>query len=412
MARLSAARAAAARPAVALLSRREPKFAAIAAIIGLVGLATAYGIEHALSPKDIDAATLNENVPLSAQDQLQEAEAPQVLEVGESKRATSIEDVHGGARVSPVAPAEDHLSLLKPKDDPIGAVKPIAIKGAPASALPMQELPMQRADRPMEEGARVALALPTKDVPGEAVKSINDAHDEMRLAQGFLKPAPERPVEMRSHGEIMTPAETSDPLSPLISSPEQAKASAPAPSPAKKKTPAASGAAKTDTPAPAAANKLSFAGEGLNTLQAPRKPRTVIEYLSAPQHSPEWIETFIRDFYLKAPALDEDQIHKIYSDPVADYFGTENVSLADIAREKADYYREWPKRHYELVPGSVSVKWSSDKIADVTFLYDFRVSAPKTNKLSAGRGRARLTLDLTGPAGRITREDGEVLDGN
>lgn len=139
-------------------------------------------------------------------------------------------------------------------------------------------------------------------------------------------------------------------------------------------------------------------------------PRTLQGYLSLPDKTSDWVRVFIKDFYLSGEELDETDLRRIYSETV-EYFGKRGVSLEKVSREKAGYYRDWPERHYALVPGSIAIDWKSDKIADITFLYDFRVASPKKGA-HKGRGRARLRMDLGRTSGVIVREDGEVIQGN
>jgi hypothetical protein len=105
-------------------------------------------------------------------------------------------------------------------------------------------------------------------------------------------------------------------------------------------------------------------------------PTTLVDYLSRPNKSSDWIKVFIEHFYLSGEALNEIDLRRIYSRNVG-YFGAPKTSLDKVAREKARYYRDWPRRHYELVAGSIDIKWKSDQVADVSFVYDYRVSAPK-----------------------------------
>lgn len=137
---------------------------------------------------------------------------------------------------------------------------------------------------------------------------------------------------------------------------------------------------------------------------------TLVGYLSTPNKSSDWIKVFIKDYYLSGAELDESEIRQIYSSQV-DYFGQPNVSLSKVAREKARYYRDWPERRYDLIPGSIAIDWKSDKVADVTFLYDFKVTSP-TKGATQGRGRAKLTMDLGKTSGLIVREDGDVIRNN
>ena len=121
---------------------------------------------------------------------------------------------------------------------------------------------------------------------------------------------------------------------------------------------------------------------------------SIVAYLSVPNKSSEWIKQFIKTFYLSGEALNDADIRRIYSQEI-DYFG-KPTSIDKLARETAQYYRDWPQRHYELVPGSIDIKWKSDQVADVSFSYDYKVSAPKKRKASKGRGRAHLTSICVG----------------
>ncbi len=381
------------------------------------------------------AWTLKENVPLSAHEVAQDDETPQHVTIAEAKPPVVVDDLKGQQRVEPLAkpsaetaPIKSAVPLAAIK--PIGVsetsapgmksadTKPIGVKESVAAAVKIEDVPkpvqvrdsaapaaiqpqnLPIPERVREKGTQIALAAPDK-ISAAAAKTT-DASDTTTVAQAA------RSDEMRQHGELAAP-DASDPATPLVAPPKPAVAAktVAAPMPADDPKPAPVPEKKPDAPS-AEANKLSFAGEGLNALQAPKKPpATVVEYLKEPTKTTAWIETFIKKFYLSSAALSDQEIRSIYSEPM-DFFGEKNVDLDRVAREKADYYAEWPKRHYKLVPGSIEVQWTSDSVAEVSFLYDFNVSAPEKpgNK---GRGRAVLTIDLTESPGRIIREDGEVV---
>jgi hypothetical protein len=167
---------------------------------------------------------------------------------------------------------------------------------------------------------------------------------------------------------------------------------------------------RIDLPKPATLAKAPAPEPAAEAPQAPSSPTSVVDYLRAPHNSSEWIGTFIKDFYLSGAAIEEADLRRIYAHEV-DYFGKRKTSLDQVTREKASYYRDWPDRHYELVPGSIVIEWKAPEIADVTFKYRYKVSSPG-KKSGKGRGRAHLTLDLRGPSGLIIREDGEVTAHN
>lgn len=295
--------------------------------LGLVALQLRHG-------GPIDAATLNENVPLSAEEALPNEEALQWLAIGEAKAPDVIEDMRVAEHVAPAADPGDHLALLAAEEGtPLGSIRAIKLEEGAAPTLTPETLAPKQSVRPLEESTKIVLAA--EAVPGEPV-TATDAHDGTLLA---------RAIEMRTHGELRS--------------------------------------------------------------QAPEPPTSVVAFLREPQKTAQWIKELISDYYLSSAALTEDEIRQLYSDPM-DFFGEKQVGLERVAREKAQYYRHWPVRHYALVPASIVIRWKSADVADVTFLYDFEVSAPDKT-VNKGRGRAYLTLDLKGRPGRIVREDGEVI---
>lgn len=385
----------------------------VAGVLALVGVIVVFAVAHFVSSRRIDAAVLNENVPLSAQDAAAEEEHPQWAAVGEAKAPIEVENVVEDAkRVAPViresgakAPETvddtkrvaaltkdvERTSPLTSGEAPVGSIKPskVSESEAPAAQTKPLQLPLTEAPRAAEPATRLAEAAPAAKVPG-APQKTTDAQPPPKLAQA---------EGMRPHGEIDAPLGMGDPATPLIAAPDSPAVPLP-----KQAGPTESAPADDSV-----TNKMSFAGEGLAGLKIPKPPRTVVDYLREPKGTTKWVEVFIEKYYLSSASLKDADIRQIYSDPL-DFFGEKGVGIDRVASEKADYYKHWPKRRYELVAGSIKVEWQTPEIADVTFLYDYKVSAPQKES-SKGRGRAHLTLDLTGPTGRIVREDGEVIEG-
>jgi hypothetical protein len=374
--------------------RSTPVQIAAAAVFAfaLVGAAVQFGGVH-----QFGSVTLYENLPLSG-----------VAEAGERVPA-------------PVA---------APRRQPDAGAPREAARAA-AHEAPTTQAGGTQAHGTQARGTQVALASTAE--PGVATDAsiatgASNATDAGPAIANARRPAAEKPTTfaqagVRTHGEIATPADANDPATPLVGAPAAPSrlpavpygvvltpgpSAAANPAPAAETAPAPAPAAQAPADDPAA-TKLGFAGQDLSALaKAKKPPATVIEYMQEPVHSTEWVTTLIKKFYLSSAPLSPAEIKALYAEPLEHYFGEKGVSLDRVAQEKADYYKEWPKRSYKLVPGSLKVDWVSEGVAEVSFLYDFTVSAPDKEP-NKGRGRANLTLDITEAPGRITREDGEVL---
>ncbi len=347
-----------------------PKMVLATALAGLAGLALLFGVAHLISTGVIDAEMFGQRAPaVVAESHATKQAAPQQL---------AVHDVPVGLQMSPVATATEAPPAL-----PAGVVEGLPVGQSASPVVALEGTATRPTEQPPPDSTvRLAFALGTEDIPGTQGTSIN-APIVGGSAQAFIESYVGQPVK---RVDLPKPKPTTKaPVKEVWVEPVGAPA----------KTPVQEARAEPlEAPAP----------------QAARAPTNVVEYLQTPTRSSDWIRVFIKDFYLSDTTLDESAIRTIYSDYV-DYFGESKTSLEKVAREKADYYRHWPTRHYALVPGSIAIKWRTPEIADISFTYDFKVSAPK-KKTSSGRGRAHLTLDLRGNTGRIVREDGEVLAHN
>jgi hypothetical protein len=122
--------------------------------------------------------------------------------------------------------------------------------------------------------------------------------------------------------------------------------------------------------------------------------------------SREAVQKFVTDFYLSNENLSGEQIDAIYA-PMVQYFGTPTSRRA-VVREKLAYYRRWPERRFTLAPDTLKITTAptGPRVVDISFDYEFDVRS--SERTSAGRGSARLTLDLSGGEGQIIREEGRV----
>ena len=366
--------------AAAAAPRFEPR---LALMIGLAGLLVLAGVESLLAPRRIDAAALSGEAPAVAPMPVP-AEPPQRMAVGEGGTPAPISAIRTPAE----APSPDAAKSAPAEELPLPAVERAEVKAPGSSALAVEDLARKSAQTATDESVRLAFAQGTQDVQDDGV--LRAPAQPGGASASPVEPLAGPTSEVRS---VLEPMPRIDlPKPPQVPRPTQAVKPTLAPA----------------TPVPPKPTQVAKAApQEATPAHAPGSPASVIAYLSTPQRTSDWVEVFIRDFYLSESALDEAQIRRIYSDPV-DYFGQHKLDLGEVARAKQRYYRLWPKRHYELLPGSIAIKWKSDTVAEATFLYRYAVSAPKQRSQN-GRGRAHVTLDLGGPAGMIVREDGELL---
>jgi hypothetical protein len=120
---------------------------------------------------------------------------------------------------------------------------------------------------------------------------------------------------------------------------------------------------------------------------------------------------FVEDFYLSGEALEPDVIRSIYA-PRVNYFGKRNMPVEKIARDKLAYYQRWPARSFTLKPNTLEVRQIGydGALYDLSFVYDFNVSA--VGRARSGRGYGRLQIDLSDGQGKIIRESGKVIERN
>jgi hypothetical protein len=300
-----------------------------------------------------------------------EREPPQRLTVTEAEAPVAVEEV---GRASAARIEEERPRVLATEAIPVAAAPPegLSLDGVSGTqALAVEDLATQGADRAGDPLVRLAFAMH----PGDGKGGPQNSQDAP-VVGGSAQARIESYV-----GQAVAAGNVQDTMK------------------------------RTDLPKPTTLAKAHAPGDGVpEAPQAARTPTSVVDYLSKPNKSSDWIRVFIKDFYLSGKALDDGDLRRIYAHEV-DYFGQGKTSLDKVAREKAQYYRLWPSRHYELVPGSLDIAWKSAEVADVSFTYQYKVSAPH-KKTGKGRGRAHLTLDLRGHTGLIVREDGEVIARN
>lgn len=120
------------------------------------------------------------------------------------------------------------------------------------------------------------------------------------------------------------------------------------------------------------------------------------------------IVDFVDRYYLGSGDMTLDDMRAIYASRVS-YYGQRGTSLAAVIKDKVAYDKRWPTRRFELVPGTMEIRrtgWDG-QVYDISYVYDFAVSAP--GRAKSGRGYTRLTIDLAQEGGKVVREAGKVI---
>ncbi len=133
--------------------------------------------------------------------------------------------------------------------------------------------------------------------------------------------------------------------------------------------------------------------------------------LPAPALEPTFedrVAVFLTAIYLSSDVKTDEDLELLYASRVA-YFGKMDLPLARVVADKRAYFARWPRRSYRLIRHTLRAERrpGEGKVYDVAFDYEFDVASGR--RVSRGRGRAALTIDLDHEGGRITRETGSVV---
>jgi len=90
-----------------------------------------------------------------------------------------------------------------------------------------------------------------------------------------------------------------------------------------------------------------------------------------------------------------------------DYYG-KSVPLAEVVRDKQDYFRRWPERAYEVEPGTVTVSCTGP-ICNVSGVYRWAVRSYPRNRQAAGAAAFTYVID-TSQGIKVVGEASEVTD--
>ena len=117
--------------------------------------------------------------------------------------------------------------------------------------------------------------------------------------------------------------------------------------------------------------------------------------------------TFVTEDYLGNAREGHENFGDLFADRV-DYYGKPGTLRARVLADKAAFYRRWPMRRYEIIPGSLLPRPGPDDSVELTFRYTYEVS----NGARSARGIGETTLGLIlGEDGRyrIVKETGGVV---
>lgn len=134
---------------------------------------------------------------------------------------------------------------------------------------------------------------------------------------------------------------------------------------------------------------------------APVSPSAALSQQAATQ--------FVQSLLTAHSLLDEfalQRLRKSYA-PTVSYYG-KSVSLADVVRDKQDYFERWPERAYEVVPSSVSVSCVG-AICNVQGVYRWTVRSYPRNRQAAGAATFTYVID-TSQGSTIVGENSEVIE--
>lgn len=140
------------------------------------------------------------------------------------------------------------------------------------------------------------------------------------------------------------------------------------------------------------------------TMAQPSTPAVAAEAREALRQR---LMTFVTEDYLGNAREGHENFPDLFAGTV-DYYGQSGTSQARVLADKRAFYRRWPSRRYEIIPGSLQPRPGPNDSVELTFRYTYEVS----NGARAARGIGETTLGLIlldDGRYRIVKETGGVV---
>lgn len=133
----------------------------------------------------------------------------------------------------------------------------------------------------------------------------------------------------------------------------------------------------------------------------PPRPHT-----TQPVSIEQQIRSFVEDDYIGTAKTSHVENPDIFATYVH-YYAKGVVPRIIVLSDKASYYKKWPYRRYNVIPGTMRITTLADGHYDASVEYTFEVANRK--RRIRGHGVTKLRIRTNDNQYQITREDGKVL---
>ncbi|MGI9381394.1 MAG: hypothetical protein ACR2OW_17260 [Methyloligellaceae bacterium] len=119
--------------------------------------------------------------------------------------------------------------------------------------------------------------------------------------------------------------------------------------------------------------------------------------------------SFLSERYLQSTFAEPELIRSYYASPMVSYWGSKNVRIDYVLRDKKSYSRRWPVRSYRLLTETLEIEPVQNNPDTYFVLFEYEFNVQNRSKRKSGIGEARLVVKTDEIGFTILGEDGSVV---
>ncbi len=135
--------------------------------------------------------------------------------------------------------------------------------------------------------------------------------------------------------------------------------------------------------------------EELENLRQEKAEREKSEVEKHNYRTKQELDEFLKDFYNAGKSNDISKALVFYSYPIKTYFGKKDFSKTAVSKDKARYYKKWPKRFYQLENYQIISDESKNGIQYFTVVADVSWQVQSNKKTLNGSSSNILEIKLS-----------------